>query len=138
MRLADGRDPAVLEALLAGEARGTLFRPNPRPLSGRKGWLAHALLPKGSITVDAGAEQALLARGASLLAAGVRQVQGSFAPRDPVQVLSLDGRELARGLAAIGSADLQQRLGQRGLVVHRDHLVLTANTTAPAPPTAPA
>ncbi|MEN9862212.1 MAG: hypothetical protein RLZZ515_2694, partial [Cyanobacteriota bacterium] len=72
------------------------------------------------------------------MAAGVRQVQGSFAPRDPVQVLSLDGRELARGLAAIGSADLQQRLGQRGLVVHRDHLVLTANTTAPAPPTAPA
>ena len=130
MRLADGRDPAVLEALLAGEARGTLFRPSARPLSGRKGWLAHALLPKGSITVDHGAEQALVSRGASLLAAGVRQVRGSFEARDPVQVLSCDGRELARGLVAISSVDLQQRLGQRGLVVHRDHLVLTANTAS--------
>ena len=131
MRLADGRDPAVLEALLAGEPRGTLFRPSPRPLSSRKGWLAHALLPKGRITIDAGAEQALLARGASLLAAGVRQVEGTFEARDPVQVLSLDGRELARGLVAIPSTDLQQRLGQRGLVVHRDHLVLTASTASP-------
>ena len=127
VRLADGRDPAVLEALLAGESPGTLFRASRQPLSNRKGWLAHAVLPKGSIRIDAGAEQALLARGASLLAAGVRQVEGTFEARDPVQVLSLDGRELARGLAALSSADLQQRLGQRGLVVHRDHLVLTAN-----------
>ena len=92
------------------------------------------MLPKGSVRIDAGAEQALLARGASLLAAGVRQVEGSFEARDPVQVLSLDGRELARGLVALSSADLQQRLGQRGLVVHRDHLVLTANAAmTPAP-----
>ena len=130
MRLADGRDPAVLEALLAGEARGTLFRASGRTLSSRKGWLAHALLPKGSITVDAGAEQALLARGASLLAAGVRAVEGRFERREPVRVLSLDGRELARGLSALSSIEVQQRIGQRGLVVHRDHLVLTAR---PAP-----
>ena len=126
MRLADGRDPAVLEAVLAGESRGTLFRASSQPLSSRKGWLAHALLPKGSISVDAGAEQALLGRGASLLAAGVRSVEGSFERREPVRVLSLDGRELARGLAALSSAEVQQRIGQRGLVVHRDHLVLTA------------
>ncbi|MFM7653263.1 MAG: glutamate 5-kinase [Vulcanococcus sp.] len=130
VRLADGRDPTVLEALLAGESPGTLFRACSRPLSNRKGWLAHAVLPKGSVRVDAGAEQALLARGASLLAAGVRQVDGSFEARDPVRVLSIDGRELARGLAALSSADLHQRLGQRGLVVHRDHLVLTANAAA--------
>ena len=131
MRLADGRDPAVLEALLAGEPRGTLFRASRRPLSGRKSWLAHALLPKGSITVDAGAEAALLSRGASLLAAGVRGLDGEFERRDPVRVISLDGRELARGLAALSSEELQERLGQRGLVVHRDHLVLTG----PLPPT---
>ena len=92
--------------------------------SNRKGWLAHALLPKGSITVDAGAEQALLREGASLLAAGVRAVEGEFDRHDPVRVLSLDGRELARGLSAMDSAELEQRKGQRGLVVHRDQLVL--------------
>ena len=133
VRLADGRDPAVLEALLAGEVRGTLFRASSKPLSSRKGWLAHALLPKGSITVDAGAEQALLARGASLLAAGVCQVEGSFERREPVRVLGQDGRELARGLCALSSDEVRQRIGRRGLVLHRDQLVLTA-TGAPAAP----
>jgi glutamate 5-kinase len=124
VRLADGRDPQVLEQLLAGEAVGTLFRASDTPLSNRKGWLAHALVPKGSITVDAGAEQALLRQGASLLAAGVHALEGEFARHDPVRVLSLDGRELARGLSAMDSGELQQCKGQRGLVVHRDQLVL--------------
>ena len=124
VRLADGRDPQVLEQLLAGEAVGTLFRASETPLSNRKGWLAHALVPKGSITVDAGAEQALLRQGASLLAAGVHALEGEFARHDPVRVLSLDGRELARGLSAMDSGELQQCKGQRGLVVHRDQLVL--------------
>jgi glutamate 5-kinase len=126
VRLADGRDPAVLEALLAGEPRGTLFRPSGTPLSNRKGWLAHALLPKGSISIDAGAERALLKNGASLLAAGVQAVQGRFGRREAVRVLSLDGRELARGLSAMDSDELQACLGQRGLVVHRDQMVVTA------------
>ena len=125
VRLADGRDPAVLNAVLAGEPCGTLFRPSTTPLSDRKGWLAHALLPQGSITVDAGAERALLEQGASLLAVGVKSVDGTFSRRDAVRLLSLDGRELARGLTAMDSQELQQCKGQRGLVVHRDHLVIT-------------
>ena len=124
VRLADGRDPRVLEQLLAGEAVGTLFRASDTPLSNRKGWLAHALVPKGSITVDAGAERALLRQGASLLAAGVQALEGEFARHDPVRVLSPDGRELARGLSAMDSEELQRCKGQRGLVVHRDQLVL--------------
>ena len=130
VRLADGRDPAVLNAVLAGEPRGTLFRPSASPLSDRKGWLAHALLPKGSITVDGGAERALLQQGASLLAVGVREVEGAFGRRDAVRLLSLDGRELARGLSAMDSEELQQCKGQRGLVVHRDHLVITPGASS--------
>ncbi|MEY3544624.1 MAG: glutamate 5-kinase [Cyanobacteriota bacterium] len=125
VRLADGRDPAVLNALLAGEPCGTLFRASETPLSDRKGWLAHALLPKGTITVDAGAERALLEQGASLLAVGVREVAGDFNRRDAVRLLNLDGRELARGLSEMDSDELQKRKGQRGLVVHRDQLVIT-------------
>lgn len=130
VRLADGRDPAVLERLLNGEALGTLFRPSPRPLSDRKGWLAHALLPKGSVTVDAGAERALIEQGASLLAAGVRAVEGDFQPRDAVRLLNPAGRELGRGLSAVSSSQLRQLMGRRGLVVHRDHLVLTSSAGA--------
>lgn len=144
VRLADGRDPAVLEALLAGERLGTLFRPSPSPLPDRKGWLAHALLPRGELLIDPGAERALIERGASLLAVGIRAVNGEFERRDAVRLLSLEGREIGRGLSSLSSAEVAQVLGlssqaaestlEHGAgdaVVHRDHLVLTAPAAAP-------
>jgi len=138
VHLADGRDPAVLEALLAGERVGTVFQPSDTPLPDRKGWLAHALLPKGSVRVDAGAERALRDQGASLLAVGIRAVEGDFERQEPVRILAVDGRELGRGLSSLSSTELRQimgmssgevrrRLGAVGAaVVHRDRLVLTA------------
>ena len=127
VRLADGRDPAVLDALLAGERVGTLFQPSPTPLPDRKGWLAHALLPKGSLQLDAGAERALTQQGASLLAVGVQAVVGDFERREAVRLLASDGRELGRGLASLGSTELRELMGSSGVeVVHRDQLVLTS------------
>jgi glutamate 5-kinase len=137
VHLADGRDPTVLEALFAGERVGTVFQPSDTPLPDRKGWLAHALLPKGSVRVDAGAERALLSQGASLLAVGIEAVEGEFGRQEPVRILSGSGRELGRGLSTLGSEELRQimglaseevrrRLGPVGdAVVHRDQLVLT-------------
>ena len=139
VRLADGRDPAVLEALLAGETLGTVFQPSPTPLTDRKGWLAHALLPKGSLRIDQGAERALVERGASLLAVGIQAVEGLFERGEAVRVLASDGRELARGLSSFNSEELtaiiglgtgaiRRRLGDVGdAVIHRDQLVLVLN-----------
>lgn len=138
VRLADGRDPAVLDALLAGEPVGTVFQPSATPLSDRKGWLAHALIPSGSLRVDAGAEQALCQQGASLLAVGIQAVEGNFDRCAPVRLLGSDGREIGRGLCAfssdelrtvlgLGREEIRRRLGEAAsAVVHRDHLVLTA------------
>jgi glutamate 5-kinase len=143
VRLADGRDPAVLDALLAGERLGTVFQPSAKPLPDRKGWLAHALIPRGDLVIDAGAERALVERGASLLAVGIRRVEGAFGRRDAVRLVSLEGQELGRGLCALSSEELGRVIGQSSeslqrilgadvgdAVVHRDHLVLTA---APSP-----
>ena len=128
VRLADGRDPAVLDDLLAGERVGTVFQPSPTPLPDRKGWLAHALLPKGSLLLDAGAERALMRQGASLLAVGVRAVEGEFGRREAVRLLASDGRELGRGLATLSSSELRELMGQAGVeVVHRDQLVITGS-----------
>jgi glutamate 5-kinase len=125
VRLADGRDPAVLDALLAGEKLGTLFQPSSAPLPDRKRWLAHALLPKGALRLDAGAERALVERGASLLAVGVVAVEGDFGPQEAVRLLAADGRELGRGLAGVGSDELRNLVGRAGVeVVHRDQLAL--------------
>jgi glutamate 5-kinase len=125
VRLADGRDPAVLDALLAGEKVGTLFQPSSAPLPDRKRWLAHALLPKGSLRLDAGAERAVVERGASLLAVGVVAVEGEFGPQEAVRLLTADGRELGRGLSGLGSDELRNLVGRAGVeVVHRDQLAL--------------
>ncbi len=125
VRLADGRDPAVLDALLAGGKVGTVFPPSRAPLPDRKRWLAHALLPKGTLHLDAGAERALVERGASLLAVGVLAVEGEFGPREAVRLLAADGRELGRGLSTLGSSELRTLVGRAGVeVVHRDQLAL--------------
>jgi glutamate 5-kinase len=145
VRLADGRDPAVLEALLAGERVGTVFQPSPRPMGGRKGWLAHAVVPSGSLRVDGGAAQALLHRGASLLAVGIEAVEGEFQRHQPVRVLASDGQELGRGLVTLSSEELRAILGlerqeaRRRLaavadaVIHRDHFVLTPGVAGAMP-----
>lgn len=137
VHLGDGRDPAVLRGLLEGQRLGTVFQPSADPLPDRKSWLAHALLPKGSITVDAGAERALLEKGASLLAVGIASVEGRFSRRDAVRLLNADGRELGRGLTTLSSEELSQVIGLSServrqrlgpvaeAVVHRDQLVLT-------------
>lgn len=124
-----------LSALLDG-APCTWFLPAPEGRTARKRWIAGALSPQGTLTVDAGAAKALRA-GRSLLPAGVRAVQGSFDRGDAVMVAGPDGMVLARGLSAYASSDAERIAGHRSSeieailgwrgrdeMVHRDDLVL--------------
>ena len=143
-RIATGAGiPVVLSAAedayaaLAGDRVGTLFHPTGRKRPTRLLWLAHATEPKGRLLLDAGAVRALTERRASLLAAGVTGVQGTFVSGDPVDVVGPDERVIARGLVNFDSDELPGLLGRsshdlkRELgagyereVVHRDDLVL--------------
>nr|WP_301286952.1 glutamate 5-kinase [Sphingobium sp. OAS761] len=102
----------------------------------RKGWLAGRLTTRGRIIVDAGAERAL-GKGNSLLPAGVAQVEGVFARGDVVDIVTEDGRVIARGLveydseaalriAGRRSEDIAGILGEmpRSVLVHRDHMAM--------------
>ena len=137
VRLADGRAGAVLDHLLEGNQTGTSFLPDALPVPERKRWLTHGVLPRGSLRLDAGAVDAISCRGASLLAVGIRSVEGSFESEEVVRLCHLDGREFARGVSRHGSsvvnsikgcrsAVVDQRLGDSGCacVVHRDDLVV--------------
>ncbi len=132
--IADGREAHPLAALDAG-ARATWFVSHAEPHTARKRWIAGTLKPEGLVTVDAGAARAL-ARGTSLLPAGVTAVEGNFERGDPVIVCDEQGRELARGLIAYDSADAKRILGRqsgeietilgyrgREEMIHRDDLV---------------
>lgn len=132
--ITDGRNANPISALAAG-ARATWFVPQGEPHTARKRWIAGTLKPEGTITIDAGAATAL-ARGNSLLPAGVTAVDGAFERGDPVIVRDGDGKELARGLVAYGRDDAQRILGRqsgeienilgyrgREEMIHRDDLV---------------
>jgi glutamate 5-kinase len=113
----------------------TWFLPKDDPQAARKRWIA-AMKPRGIITVDAGAVQALR-RGKSLLPAGVTAVSGDFDRGDPVLIEGPDGVVLGKGLARYTGAeaeaikgaqsrDIEALLGYpgRAALIHRDDMVL--------------
>ena len=135
MAIAIGDRDNPLAAIAAG-SRCTWFLPTPEGRSSRKNWIAGHLAPAGTLTIDEGAARAL-AKGASLLPAGICGVGGDFERGDPVDVLTRDGTCIARGLSVYASADIrliaghrsedfEALLGFRGRdeVIHRDDLVL--------------
>jgi glutamate 5-kinase len=135
MVIASGRRDNPLAAIDAGE-RCTWFAPQSTPASARKAWIASHLEPRGTITVDAGAESALKA-GKSLLPAGIASVTGDFGRGDAVIIRGASGAELGRGLVAFDvedakkivgkrSSEIETVLGYRGRaeMIHRDDMVL--------------
>jgi len=129
-------------AALVGEPVGTLFRATDRRRPTRLLWLAHATEPAGRLVLDAGAVRAVVERRASLLAAGITDVGGSFVAGDPVDLVGPDGTPVARGLVNFDAAELPALLGRssRDLaaalgaayereVVHRDDLALLPRTS---------
>jgi glutamate 5-kinase len=134
--IALGRELHPLRRIEEG-ARCTWFYPSANPITVRKQWIAGSLKPAGELYVDDGAASAL-ARGKSLLPAGVTRVVGKFGRGDAVIVRNASGKEIARGLCAYSSADAERLRGRqsheieallgfhgRDEIIHRDDLVLT-------------
>ena len=129
-----GRRPAPLAAVERGE-RATLIEAGGSPSAAYKAWIAGSLAPQGALVADDGAVAALKA-GKSLLAAGVRAVEGRFGKGDAVVVRDLAGREVGRGLARYDAGDAQRIIGLRsdaiepalgytaGPLIHADDLAL--------------
>lgn len=134
LAIASGLHDAPI-ARATAEGIGTLFLPR-RKDAGRKAWLGGRLRLKGALVIDAGAGQAL-AKGSSLLAAGVVQVEGEFLRGDAVAIRNLAGETLAHGLAEYDAAECARLMGTnsaqhaallgyapRSAVVHRDQMVV--------------
>lgn len=127
------RVDGLIDAVAGVAGVGTTVRPHDRRLSARKLWIAFAVDTAGRLTVDAGARQALMERGVSLLPAGVRAVSGSFAEGEAVEISGPDGVVFARGLCRYSAEDAAGVAGRRSadlpdeapaVMVHRDDLVV--------------
>ena len=129
--IASGREPGVLARVLAGEEAGTWF-PARESLDARRRWIAFAVAPRGTLYLDAGAVEAVRWRGASLLAAGVRRVEGKFERGDVVELRGPDGALVGRGMVYWGAAAARrwcagqppEGIRNHDALVHHRHLVL--------------
>jgi glutamate 5-kinase len=135
--IVDGRQPRIIQRVLAGEEVGTMILPSRESLTRRKHWIAYTLRPHGRLTVDAGAAMVLRREGRSLLPSGIVSVEGEFERGACVRVVEQGGVEFARGivdyssletarLAGCNSSRIEELLGYRygDEIIHRDNLVL--------------
>ena len=135
MIICKGLDPQPVSALMAG-AKCSFFHPQTSLIKARKSWIAGALDPKGTISVDAGAQSALR-QGKSLLPVGITGIAGQFDRGDLVVIVAETGQELGHGLAGYSSTEAEKLKGQkstdfaailgyecRAELIHADDLVL--------------
>ncbi|MDI6792947.1 MAG: glutamate 5-kinase [bacterium] len=135
--IANGKKENIIEEIMNGIEVGTVFLPLDNPVAARKRWIEFHLHPKGEIVVDAGAVEALLHRGKSLLPSGILEVKGSFGTGEAVVVADKSGKELAKGLTNYSSYELEKIKGKQTSrideilgykyydeVIHRDNLAL--------------
>ncbi len=135
--IANSKEKNILGKILAGEQIGTFFYPAEKGLSQRKRWLAFSVAPKGNIIIDDGAQTAIIKRGKSLLPGGIIKISGKFGKGDPVNILNMKNKIIARGLSNFSSTTLHKIKGKKTSevkkiiinnfyeeVINRDNLVI--------------
>ncbi len=137
--IANGLKPNILKDIFAGKPCGTFFLPEVSALNSRKQWIAFTKKTKGTITIDAGAQNALTQNGKSLLPSGIIGIQDKFSVGDSVVIQNSDKQMIALGMVNYNSGDLQRIMGAKSSeieailgyrhdneIVHRDNLVLAS------------
>lgn len=124
--IGSGQDPELFDKLLQGNPVGTYFEPSDLPIKSHKRWIAIQDHTHGSITIDAGAQAAILEHGKSLLFAGITDCCEDFHAGDIVQICAPDGKILAHGMVSYDKERIATNAPEleNNVVVHRDHLVL--------------
>jgi glutamate 5-kinase len=135
--IADGREPDIILRLAKGEAIGSRFLPITNKLESRKRWMLSGLSTKGKLVVDSGAALALKKQKRSLLAAGIKSIDGQFQRGDIVNICDPEGSRIGCGITNYSSADIAVIKGAHSNkidsllgydygseVVHRNNLVV--------------
>ena len=143
--IACGREEDILIKIINKEPVGTFFVPKTEKLTSRKTWIGLTLQPKGKLTIDAGARNAVVNQDKSLLPAGIKKVEDYFEVGDPVEFLDEENNVLGMGLVNYNASDIlrimgcktsqiKERLGFRSYdtVIHKDNMVITCNTAGAA------
>ena len=134
MAIANGLHMSPIQKILK-ENECTWFLPKVSKLDARKKWIISSIAPKGELIIDDGAKLAL-AKGKSLLAAGIKKVIGKFNKGDHIKIIDKTNKEYARGLSSFSSDEISKIMGHhsneiesllgyisKSEVVHKDDMV---------------
>lgn len=110
--IANGDDPKNITRVVEKENIGTLFVRKNKKISSKKYWLAYGTNKKGIVTVDEGAEKALLS-GKSLLPVGIRSVEGRFDEGAVIKIENLKKEIIATGITNYSSDEIEVIKGKQ-------------------------
>lgn len=140
--LANGCQDGVLDKIRRGEDVGTLFLSTGGVVPAWKKWIGFASGSEGTLQIDAGAYNAVLEEGCSLLAVGIKAVRGTFPQGATVDIATESGSVIGRGLVNYSSTEITSIMGRSSEqiedvlnhvpyseVIHRDNLAVTEITT---------
>ncbi len=125
--IASGKQQSVITRIFEGEELGTLFPPK-KTMAGKLRWIAFATSITASVHINEGARDALVKRKASLLAAGVTDVEGTFKRGDVVSIIDPAGKEFARGIVNYSSDETRMLSGKQSHEI--DQIVANRNYDA--------
>ncbi len=136
--LANGCQAGVLDSICRGDDVGTLFLSTGGVVPAWKKWIGFASGSEGAVLIDAGACLAVIRKGRSLLAVGIRAVRGTFLQGATVDITTESGTTIGRGLVNYSSEEITLILGKKSdqieavlnhvpyrEVIHRDNMVVT-------------
>ena len=135
--IAPGNRPNVIADLAYEQNIGTKFSAHlSDQLESRKQWL-FAAPSAGIITIDNGAQNAILEQNKSLLPAGIINVEGRFSRGEVVKIRTQSGKDIALGMPRYNSdalqlikgrksADIENVLGYEygAVAMHRDDMII--------------
>jgi len=137
VNIISGKKKGLLLSILSGHHEGTEFISKKRSMTSRKGWIAYAMSPKGTLILDNGAVNALLRGGKSLLPSGIVGIMGSFRHEEAVFCADQEGKRIAKGIVNYSSDELEKIKGKKTSeierilgakhedeIIHRDNMVV--------------
>jgi len=137
VNIVNGRKKGIITSLIRGKRCGTEFPGKKVKTSQRKMWLAYGIRPKGYVSLDSGAVEAILKKGKSLLPSGITGVSGNFEAGDAIFCIDALGNRIAKGLANYSASEIERIKGRNTReiesilgykysdeIIHRDNLVL--------------
>ena len=136
--VANGIDENVITELVEGKNHhGTHFKKQFGAKETRRKWLQTKQVAGASISLDEGAQKALLDRGKSLLTSGITGVEGEFERGQVVVILGPNQEKIGFGQVNYDSAELQKIKGKKSAeiegvlgyildeeAIHRDNMVV--------------